>query len=151
MKTVIKAGDNLGGLIKIWAIPADALSVSGSEVTIVSDTNVYQIYCSPDSMEFNEPKEVTGAGTHYNTVVGGFVPQDNATLQEALEYIEPRKWVVLFIDGNGNYKLAGTPTNPLRFNAELTSGADTTGRAGCRIQFFGKTLARALFVNNPFA
>jgi len=151
MKTVIKAGDNLGGLIKIWAIPADALSVSGDEVTLASTDNAYQIYCSPDSMEFNEPKEVTEAGTNYNTVVGGFVPQDNATLQEALEYIEPRKWVILFIDGNGKYKLAGTPMNPLRFTAELTSGTDTTGRAGCRIQFFGKTLARAIFVNNPFA
>jgi len=151
MKTVIKAGDNLGGLIKIWAIPNDVISVSGEVVSITSDTNVYQLHCSPDSMEFSEPREVTDAGTHYNTAIGGFIPQDNATLQEALAYLEPRKWVVLFTDGNGKTKLAGLPMNPLRVSAELTSGNDTAVRAGCAIQFFGKTLARAIFVNNPFA
>jgi len=151
MKTVIKAGDNLGGLLKIWAVPASDLVVSGNEVTFTNTTNIYEIYCSPDTMEFSEPKEVTEAGTHYNTVISGFIPQDNAAMQEALAYIEPRKWVVLFIDGNGKTKLAGTPVNPLRFTADLTSATDTTGRAGCRVQFFGKTLARAIFVNNPFA
>jgi hypothetical protein len=99
---------------------------------------------------FTESSEVTPAGIHFNTVISGFIPQDNVTLQEAIEYIEPRKWGVIFIDGNGNYKLAGNQTDPLRFTSEINTGKDTASLAGCSFQFSGKTKTRAMFVNKPF-
>jgi hypothetical protein len=150
MKQLNKPGDNLGGLLKIWAIPFGVFTISGSTVNISNHTNTWEIYCSPDSMEFTESTEVTSAGIHYNTVISGFIPQDNATLQEAIEYMEPRKWGVIFIDGNGNYKLAGNQTDPLRFTAEINTGKDTASLAGCSIRFSGKTKTRAMFVNKPF-
>ena len=73
------------------------------------------MYCSTDSMEFTKSSELTPAGTHFNIVISGYILQDKATLQEANVYLESRKWGVIFIDGNGNYKLAGNQTDPLRF------------------------------------
>ena len=150
MRVLNKPGDNLGGLLKIWAVPFGVFTINGSTVNISNHTNIWEIYCSADSMEFTESSELTSAGTHFNTVISGFIPQDNATLQKAIEYMEPRKWGVIFIDGNGNYKLAGNQTDPLRFTAEINTGKDTASLAGCSIQFSGKTKTRARFVNNPF-
>ena len=150
MKQLNKPGDNMGGLIKIWAIPNTDFSISGNTVSFSSTDNIYEIYCSPDSMKFSENKELTAAGIHYNTVVSGFTPKDSVELQEALEYIEPRKWVVVFIDGNGNYKLAGTAGCSLRLSPVLSSGKQTADRAGCEITFSGKTISRAVFIDNPF-
>ena len=150
MRQVNKTGDNLGGLLKIWAVPFGVFSISGNTLNISNQDNIWQIYCTAGSMEFIETSERTPAGTHYNTVISGFIPQDNATLQEAIEYITPRKWAVIFMDGNGFYKLAGNHTDPLRFSAEINTGKDTASLAGCSIQFSGKTKMRAMFVNKPF-
>jgi len=150
MKQLNKPGDNLGGLLKIWAVPFGVFTTEGNTVNIASEENIWEIYCSADSMEFTESSELTPAGTHFNTVISGFIPQDNAMLQEAIAYLEPRKWGVIFIDGNGNYKLAGNQTDPLRFTAEINTGKDTASPAGCTIRFSGKTKTRAKFVNKPF-
>ena len=150
MKTVTKPGDNLGGLLKIWAVPSDVISVTNGVATISSSTNVYALYCSPESMEFAEQKERTDAGIVYNTTVAGFIPGNETDLQEALEYIEPRKWVVIFRDGNGDYRVAGDTSYPLRAAGELTTGKTTSDRYGCQLAFTGKTLARAKVIANPF-
>ena len=145
-----KTGDNLGGLIKIWAIPFGVFTIDRNTISITSQTGIFEINCSADSMEFSESIEVTSAGIHYNTVISGIIPQDNAALQEAIAYLEPRKWIVIFMDGNGNYKLAGNQTEPLRFTAEINTGKDTASRAGCSIRFSGKTKSRSRFINKPF-
>lgn len=140
----------MGGLIKIWAVPAADCWMVGNNVNFSSQNNIYEIYCSPDTMDFIETSENTPAGMHYNMIINGLIPQDNATLQEALAFMEPRKWAVIYIDGNGNYKIAGTAADPLRVIAEFNSGKETAARAGCEIQFHGKSKTRAVFINNPF-
>lgn len=150
MKAINKPGNNLGGLIKLWAVPKDDYSISGKTVSFNNTDNIYEIYCSPDSMQFTEPMEHTKAGIHYNTAISGFTPKDSEELQEALAYLEPRKWVVIFIDGNGDYKLAGARYLPLRLTPSINSGRNTADRAGCEIPFSGKTIARAVFIDNPF-
>jgi hypothetical protein len=150
MKHLNKSGDNLGGLLKIWAVPVSDFFLTGSNLLFISQANIWLLYCSPDSMAFTEESEITSAGNHYNTEISGFIPQDNAALQEALEYIVPRKWVVIFMDGNGNYKLAGNVTDPLRFTYKISTGQDTASLAGCQFSFAGKTKTHSMFVNNPF-
>ena len=150
MKYLNKSGDNLGGLLKIWAVPFGVFTIDGNTISITSQTDIFEINCSADSMEFTESTEVTPAGIHYNTVISGIIPQDNAALQEATAWMEPRKWIVIFMDGNGNYKLAGNQTDPLRFTAEINTGKDTASLSGCSFKFSGKTKTRAMFVNNPF-
>lgn len=150
MKQLNKTADNMGGLIKFWAIPSDQVSISEKTVTIANSENVYEVYCSPETMQFVEPSEKTNAGIHYNTTVKGFSPGLTEELDAALDYMDQRKWVVLFVDGNGNYKLAGTKENPLRLATNVDTGQDTSSRAGCDFVFSGKTLTRAKFVNSPF-
>ena len=150
MKTINKPIDNLGGLLKIWAIPKSDFYIAGNIVTFPSPQNIYEIYCPPDSMSFSEQKQKSTSGIHYNTEVNGFIVGDTQNNQEAVNYMEPKKWVVIFRDGNGNYKLAGLAGNPLVFTANLTTGNQTAQRAGYSFKFTGNTLARSIFINNPF-
>lgn len=150
MKTINKPSDNLGGLTKIWAIPYDVYSLNGDTVSISDETNVYEIYCTPESMEFNEPKEKTDAGVHYNTEINGFTPGITSANRDAMEYMENRKWVIILRDGNGNYLAAGSNIYGLEAFPDLSSGKDTTGRSGYSFSFRGKTTSRAKFVINPF-
>ncbi len=150
MKTLNKPGDNLGGILKLWAIPYGTFSTQGATINFINQDNIWQIYCSPESIDFSENSELSASGLIYNTELRGFIPQDNASLQTALAYLDPRKWAVIFIDGNGKYKLAGNQNDPLRFSSELNTGKETASLAGCSFKFYGKTKYRSVFINNPF-
>jgi hypothetical protein len=150
MKTISKPVDNMGGLTKLWAIPYNVYSLSGKTISIADSSNVYEIYCTPESMDFSEQKERSDAGNHYKTEVSGFIPGDSEATLAAIEYIEPRRWVIVFKDGNGRYKAAGSQFEPLRTNPDLSLGKDTVGRAGYSFSFSEKTTSRAQFVNYPF-
>ena len=150
MKQLSKPSDNMGGLLKMWAVPLSDFSVNGETVTISTNDNIYQLYCSSDSLSFNEPSRQTEAGIHYDCKVSGFIPKDTEEVRVALAELEYRPYVIIFQDGNGNFKLCGTASYPLRLSASLHTGKQTSDRAGYEIQFTGKTITRAVFVNNPF-
>jgi len=150
MNTINKPLENMGGLIKIWAVPSGTFSVNEKTVTFSSTTGIYEIYCSPDSQQHSEPPERTDAGLVYNTEVSGFSPGDSEEAREAFTNMDGRKFVAVFIDGNGNYRLAGGIFSPLRFYASFSTGRNTADRAGHEILFTGLTLEKALAINNPF-
>ena len=150
MKTIQKPSENLGGLLKVWAVPFNEFSVNGSAINLINPSNIWEIYCSPESIEFKEMFEKTKSGNHYNTVISGFIPHDSQPHQEAIEYIENRKWVIIFIDGNEKCKLAGNSTDPLRLYADLSTGKEIASLSGYSFQFSGITKQRAIFIDNPF-
>jgi hypothetical protein len=150
MKSITKPGDNLGGLIKMWAVPASVVSLAGRTVNFSATTDIYEIYCTPGSMSHAEPPELTAAGTHYNVELSGFIPRDSDTVRTALEDMERKPYAVLFQDGNGEFKLAGSTAEPLRCSSALNTGKDVTELAGNEIRFTGRTTRRAVFVDNPF-
>jgi hypothetical protein len=150
MKTITKPGDNLGGLIKMWAVPASVVSLVGRTVNLSVTTDIYELYCTAGSMSHTEAPELSGAGTHYNVEVSGFIPRDSDTVRTALEDMERKPYAILFQDGNGEFKLAGSNTEPLRCSSALSTGKEVSELAGNQILFTGKTTRRAVFVDNPF-
>jgi len=150
MKTISKAGDNLGGLTKIWAVPKTVFSISGRAVSFSATADIYEIYCTPESMEFKELSEKTAAGIHYNTSVSGFVPKDCSTALEAFVDMEGKPYVIIFKNGNGDFVLAGTSATPLRIDVSRNSGRQTADKSGYDFSFIGKTKPRAVFIDNPF-
>jgi hypothetical protein len=150
MNTINKPTENMGGLIKIWAVPSGTFFVNGKIVTFSSTTGIYEIYCSPDTMQHSEPTERTNAGLVYKTEVTGFSPGDSEAARAAFANMDGRKYVAIFIDGNGNYRLAGGLFSPLQFYASFSTGRNTADRAGHEILFTGLTLEKATVINNPF-
>lgn len=140
----------MGGLLKMWALPQSDLILSGKTVTFASNPTIYELYCSSDSMNEDEPEERTPAGTVYSPTIKGFIPKDTEEVREAISYLEPRKLVCIVQNGNGDFKLIGNNFQPLRLSAALNSGTDTPDRAGYDLIFSGKTTSRSIFINDPF-
>lgn len=149
MKTINKQAENMGGVIRIWAIPQTDYSISGQTLTITSDTNMVEIYLQEDSGAFTEnPIE----GSAFKTEIVGTVPCDNPTTLSYIRELERKmKWNVIYQDGNGNFKLAGTKSVPLRFAAKMATGGSSAALNHYEISFLAKVIKeRAVFINDPF-
>ena len=150
MKQITKPSDNLGGLLKLWAVPNSVISVNGKVVSFSNTNDIYSIYCSAETMNLKEETVLSDAGTHCKTDITGFIPANREAVQEAVNEMQAKPYQVIMQDGNGNYLLAGTGSYPLRLTSSLQIGKKTSDRAGYEIQFSGKTITRAVFINNPF-
>ena len=150
MKQITKPADNLGGLLKVWAVPNSVISVNGKDVSFSNSDNIYAIYCSAETMDLKEQAVTTDAGTHYNTDITGFIPANREEVLDAMKDMQSKPFRIIIQDGNGDYLLAGNQSCPLRLQAILKSGTNTSDLAGYQIHFSGETISRAGFINNPF-
>lgn len=151
MKTINKQSENMGGVLRLWAIPKSDITLSGKTLTIVSDTNMVSIYTSEDSATFVEEIVKSFAGTVFKVEITAKVPGDNSGTLNLIAEMERRsKYLVVYIDGNGNYKLAGSTDAPLRFSSKATTGTGAAGLNNYAITFSGQQLKRALFIDSPF-
>jgi hypothetical protein len=149
MKTISKQSDNMGGVIRMWAVPPGDITVSGKTVTIVSDANMIDIYIKEDTGTFSE--DLQEADKVYKVKLEGLVPCDNETSRGLISEMERiLKYVVIYIDGNGNYKLAGTVDVPLRVLVKATTGLGAAALNHYAVSFSGLQKERAIFINNPF-
>lgn len=140
----------MGGLLNIWAIPANQLSVYGNILSVGNTDNIYKIYCSPDSMQYATRSEKVNEGTIYHATVKGFAPGVTSDLEKVLNEMAPLKWAVLVKDGNENFLLAGTNLFPLLLSANTNTGLDSPDRAGCEFLFSGMIPFSLKMVNDPF-
>ena len=141
----------MGGVLRIWAVPPSDISISGNQVTILSDANIVDIYIQEDSANFSEEMSKSFAGTSYKVELSAIVPCDTSETLKQISDMERRsKYLVIYMDGNGNYKLAGTKPVPLRFSAKATTGSGTSGLNHFSISFTGSQRKRAVFIENPF-
>jgi hypothetical protein len=150
MKTITKPGDNLGGVVKLWAIPRSVVSVSGTTVTMSSTADVWQLYITPETGMFTEEPERPDAGLAYNPRIEAFIPRDSDAVRTAVTTLEAGRWAVLFDDGNGATRIAGADGAGLRCAGVPATGRQVAERAGYNITFAGKNITRALYVTNPF-
>lgn len=150
MKQLNKPSDNLGGLLKIWAIPPADITLGIGSVVFSTEDNIVEMYCSPGSMSFTENETQQRWGTGYKTELKAFAPKDSAEAHEIVAGMTGRKWIVIYLDQNEQYKCVGTTDIPLRVAFDLATGADTPERNGHSISFYGTQVSKAIFIESPF-
>jgi hypothetical protein len=150
MKTTLKPKNNLGGLLKIWAVPQSVISVNKKTVTITSLENVYEILFTVDSLFLKQEPKKTASGIHFDTVVSCFVPGNTEHNLDAIAEMENKPFELILADGNESYLHIGERNYPLRLNGSLTQGKTIGDLAGFEISFSGNTISRAAFIDNPF-
>ena len=151
MKHLNKPSDNLGGLLKIWAVPPDDIVIGFNTTNFRTTANIIEMYCSPGSMSFTEKETQEKYGLGYKNEINAFIPKDSPETQAIINDMIGRKWVVIILDQNQLFKVAGTPEIPLRVSFDLDTGSDTSDRNGHSISFYGTQSSKAKFINNPFA
>jgi hypothetical protein len=151
MKTINKQSENMGGVIRMWAIPSHDIQVLGNQAIIISDAEMVDIYTQAESAVFNEELGTAFAGQSYKVDITAVVPCDNKDTQLLIAEMERRsKYLVIYQDGNERYKLAGTEQVPLRFGAKQTTGQGASALNHYQISFAGQQRERAVFIDNPF-
>lgn len=140
----------MGGLLKIWAVPPSVITIGINAVTLTSQTDIVEMYCSPGSMSFTEKENKGKAGISYKTDLSAFVPKDSPEALALIESMTGRRWVVVYIDQNDQYKVAGTVDIPMHVAFDLNTGSDTPERNGHSVSFYGEQLSKAKFIGNPF-
>ena len=151
MKHLNKPSDNLGGLLKIWAVPPDDIIISFNAANFRSTANIIEMYCSPGSISFTEKATQEKYGLGYKNEINAFIPKDSEETQAIINDMSGRKWVVILLDQNEQFKVAGTPEIPLRVSFDLDTGTDTPDRNGHSISFYGTQTSKAKFIDDPFA
>jgi len=150
MKQLNKPSDNMGGLLKIWAIPPTDIIIGSNSVSFTTQDNIVEMYCSPGSMSFTEKESAEKSGTLYKTELNAFVPKDSESAQQIIAGMTGRRWVVVYLDQNEQYKVAGIVDIPLHVSFDLGTGADTPDRNGHSVLFSGSQVSKAKFIGNPF-
>ena len=151
MKHLNKPSDNLGGLLKIWAVPPNDITVSFNTANFRSTANIIEMYCSPGSISFTEKATQEKYGLGYKNEINAFIPKDSEEVQSIINDMIGRRWVVILLDQNEKFKVAGTPGIPLRVSFDLDTGADTPDRNGHSISFYGTQTSKAKFIADPFS
>ncbi|MCC2546430.1 hypothetical protein LJY25_08235 [Hymenobacter sp. BT175] len=146
-------GVNVGGVIAVRVWPAsNVLGYPGmegasllDEMELVDPLNYADVFALDGTAGFDEQQAESEQGTFYKLKLQLFIPKDAPDVAEAIARLTGGKFVVAYQDGNGLTKLIGTPTEPLRFSADLETGKRATDRNGRPLTFFGEASVPAPF------
>jgi hypothetical protein len=154
MSTTEAQTDNMGGLQKIWPIAltsvgsfADIFDAELHVFTLIAGTSADPLYVIRDTLKFKQEKKVTADGTYFDTKLEADVPKDRIELQKLMELIDVNNYIVLIQDNNGQYKVIGTPDEPMNFEAELDAGQIESALNCYKITFTRKLRFRSPFID----
>jgi hypothetical protein len=152
MNTLTKTTeDNLGGLLKMWAVPASVISLSGRSLTFSSTADIWELYRTPGKGSFVQRSVESRSGTHYELLIDGFAPSFSTEIMDAIAAMTARPYVIVMIDGNGQYILAGyNSSRYMRLSTTFDTGENESYLAGTRFVFSGKSTSVAVAIDDPF-
>jgi hypothetical protein len=123
MKTLSKPSDNLGGMLRLWAVPpSSVVSLSEGTLSLSSLDDITRIYMTPESTSAECVLKRSAAGLFYETIVSGFTPRIREEAGELFGEMAGHDFVVVLQDGNGQYLVAGTREEPLHFSFTAKPG-----------------------------
>ena len=134
----------------MWAVPFKIYSVSGNIISFSDISNIYEIYCTPGTIDESQELLEENRNNYYEISISGFIPKDSDEVRSAILDMIRKLYVIIYENGNGDFKLARIPDYLLRLKSNLSSDKTESDLAGHSIIFSGKTLIPAVFIDNPF-
>jgi hypothetical protein len=144
--------DNMGGLSLIWPIAVSSLKTFGdiydakiNTFSVLSGTSLDPLYVMSETLKFKQEKKDGAEGIYFDTKLEAEAPADRIELQKFISSLENEKYILVFKDNNGQYKVMGTPDQPLNIDAELDAGQVEGALNAYRITFSRKLRQRSPF------
>ena len=138
MKTITKQADNMGGVVRLWAIPPSDILLNENSPAITSVDKVVCLEITQDSAGAEFTPKHSFSGTTYLHGISGFIPGYSADTERImLDMIRQSRYVVVYIDSVGVPVLLGRPDIPIRFTATVGTGQSTSSLRGYKISFSG--------------
>lgn len=146
-----KPDENLGGLLRMYCLPSAAVaSLQGGVLVLTSWDDVISVYITPESSRSDCQLRRSAEGHYFEVSVGGFTPRLRVEAQRLFDTMAGRSYLVVFLDGNGQYQLAGSPGEPLRFSFLARTGQAVSDRNGYDLLFERDCTVPLRQISNPF-
>jgi len=152
MKKVGKELENMGGVVRLWAVDKWNISLLGSAAMITNEDDVYCMNITQDTSGAVLNQKTDFAGTTFLHEITGYVSGYNKDSETYInQMIRIKKFVVIYMDSNGTLVMLGTPDIPIRFSADFETGETNTSKRGYKLKFSGNVHFPPLRLSeNPF-
>jgi hypothetical protein len=157
MNSINKHISNLGGIAKLYLIPINQLaSLSDPDsdqlctLVISSFDSTWEIMPIYQSIQFSEKLVSSNSGGYYEKGLAAKIPKDSPQTHSDLQSLVNRKWLVLYLDQNGAWKIVGSPEFPLRFSFSVNPGTGIPDLNHFEISLSGSSPFSSVFIHNPF-
>ena len=153
MKKVGKELENMGSIVRLWAVDRWNISLLGSAAMITTQDEVYCIDITQDTSGAAVNQKTDFAGTTFLHEITGYVSgYDKDSEININQMIRIKKFVVIYMDSNGTLVMLGTPDIPIRFSADFETGETNASKRGFKIKFSGNVHFPPLRLSeNPFS
>jgi len=148
--------ENFGGLNKLWFAPSTWISAISCKlngvtqsVTFITGKDWLLCYCTAETIKFTQEKISDDKGEYFRTKLTGFIPKDTPEILAILSEMDQYKYICVYQDNNGNYKLLGNLDEPLNFSESLEIPETVAGSNGRTIAFERDIRVRSSFIVNP--
>jgi len=152
MKKIGKELENMGGVVRLWAVDKWNISLLGSAAMITNEDDVYCMNITQDTSGAVLNQKTDFAGTTFLHEITGYVSGYNKDSETYInQMIRIKKFVVIYMDSNGTLVMLGTPDIPIRFSADFETGETNTSKRGYKLKFSGNVHFPPLRLSeNPF-
>ena len=152
MKKIGKDLENMGGVVRLWAVDQWNISLLGSAAMITNEDDVYCMNITQDTSGAVVNQKTDFAGTTFLHEITGYVSgYDKDSETYINQMIRIKKFVVIYMDSNGTLVMLGTPYIPIRFSADFETGETNTSKRGYKLKFSGNVHFPPLRLSeNPF-
>lgn len=140
-------GFNFIPVTDVSEIPYTINKTLNSSVLIKSGKSWYSGLAVLRSLAFSEKVIATNAGIHFEYLISGIYPRQNAEIASLFEDMQRRRFILDITDYNNERRLVGTISNGMRFSFEYQSGENVSQRPDYNFTFSLQDFKPAPFYN----
>jgi hypothetical protein len=142
------------GILKIYvSFAEDVDSIPDPVYNVVQDNIVMMLgkrfktfEATEQTAVFNESaKDGDMEGKFFEWLLSFFVPGDNNELAEMVQQMGNKKFIIVYKDLAGLYRILGSVSNPLKFTNTSTTGDTPGSKSGYIFTFSGAETRKAYF------
>ncbi|MCO6367838.1 hypothetical protein GBO34_00735 [Roseivirga pacifica] len=146
---------NIGGLISIKLVRVQDVAVFPSivngamtdEIELNIGAGWVEWFCTSQSSRLVNRHSSDMEGNGRNVELPFLIAKDAQLKASQLERATEDSFIVLFRDGNGLLKVFGSPSRPVRFKYDVSTGQSTQSKNGYSCSFYYAGLNNVAFYN----
>jgi hypothetical protein len=148
--------DNMGGLRKLYYIDADDfVSLEQGEddlydLILEEESDINEIEFTQDTGKISENEEESDNGIIYNFEVSCRIPKCGPDNSNLFGEIREKRILILGIDNNENYWLAGSPGSYFKINISSSTGEVSQDMNARQLKISAPLTTGSVFITSPF-
>lgn len=147
--------DNMGGLRKLYYIDADdfvSLELGENDLydlTLENEAVINEIEFTQDTGKISEVPDETDNGSAYNFETSCRIPKCGPDNADLFGDLKQKRLLILGIDNNDNYWLAGAPGSYFQINTNSSTGEGSPDMNARQLKISAALMTGSVFITSP--